>query len=299
MKNQKANKVIETPKGEYILDSVTVAKSIIESKELQELNAEITQRRERMKVDNSIRDFVREVANDSDLSEIISVKSRERAFIRTVYEKTDIRKSEVMYLFAVHVNTFSTWYKEEGWAKKNNRKIMDKEKLINLLYSGEYDIIRVRKESTMQVKKKYNNYAYKIAELAISSIQGTLPDNNVINALKNVNQILKDCYNMQLDVRDVSNSAKDRELLSIKKQELSLKEREVQALEKASTIKIVSPNEQENKNTFSPYDVVKLFERFISERNIDEDIAKEMIDELANELGENESVEENEIVIED
>lgn len=287
---------VETPKGEIILDSKAVANAILGSKELIEQEKVIDERRKQMKIPQTVRPFIIELANDLNYNEVIAVKSREKNFIKAMYEKTDLCKAEIQFLFGIPTSTFNKWYTEERWRKLGNKQILTKDKLIVNLYAGEYNLIHVKKEDSADIKKKYNATYYKLHELAISSIEEAIPNMNLINALSKIVPIINNCYEKQLDVRNISGNARDRESILLKRKELELKEREVSALEKASSIQIVSPTSLEDDNKFTPQDVFRLFERFISEKNLDEETKEELLNAMTKEMGIEDDIElENDV----
>jgi len=120
--------------------------------------------------------------------------------------------------------------------------------------------------------------------MALGCLNDSIPDMNTLNALTKVIAIVNMCYEKQLDVRNISGNAKDRKMIELRERELDLEERNTLALEKASNIQIVTPNAMDEENKFTPADVYRLFERFVSEKNIDEETKNNLLSDMARDM---------------
>lgn len=262
-----------------VIDSKSVVKSIIKSRQLEDVEADIAKRRDEMNVEGAtlkIRDYLHEIVRDDDLKEVIAVKSMEKSFIKSIYEKTDFNKLEIMYVFAIPHRTFNGWIKDEKWRKLNIKKSYDQKGFIGLLYAGEYNLIHVKKETAQNLKNKYNSIYYKLTEMSTKVLEDAVPDNNLINALHKVMSIVNNGYEKQLDIRGISGNAKDRKMIELKEQELILEERKVKALEDANHIQIVS-NDKLEEDSYNGHDMYSFMEKWLSRRVQDEELRNEIL----------------------
>lgn len=257
-----------------------VAKSILESRELNDIKDHVEATRKLITPKQEVRDFVKEIANDEDFAEVIAMKSTEKNFIKALYERTNLTRAEIIYLFGLHATTFTKWRNEEKWMKKITKKFMDRDKLITILFHGEYNLIEVKKETQEQMEKKYNAFFFKTFRMIEGVLADTVPDKYTLEAIEKSVRLAKMCQEGQFEAYGLAPTTKERTELLNKNKEIELKEREVKALERANDLKIVTENRMDTSNKFDSEEMKQIFIRVISETGIDEDQEEMLLNKL-------------------
>ena len=271
---------------EQKLNSKQVAKAILASKEMKELENHVANTRVLVKPSQEVRDFIVEIANSPDFAEVIAIKHVEKAFIKSLYEKTDMSRAEILYLFAINPNTFTLWRNEEKWIKKSYKKKLDKDRLITLLYHGEYNIIEVKDENEIQMKKKYNAYYYKIAQMTESLLGDSVVDKTTLDAYDKAISIFEKCQKGQYEAKNLAPTIKERTDIKNKAEEMELRKREVEALEKSNNVKVVTQNNLGAENMFTPDEMAKIFKKIISDSSLDDEDKEKLVVKLKSMTGE-------------
>lgn len=273
-------KTVKIKDTDYELNSKLVSRAILDSKEKQDIDLHVNATRQLLNPSQEVRGFVKEIANDVEYAEVIAIKHTEKEFIKAVYERTDLSRAETLYLFGLNASTFQTWRREEKWVKKTTKKKLDKERLITILFHGEYSVLEVKKENEEDLKKKYNAIYFKVAKMVEGVIAETFPDKYILETYEKAINLIDKCQKGQFEAKNLAPTIKERTDMRNKDKELELKEREVAALEKANDITIVSNNKLNEENMFSPEEMAMIFKRVISENGLDEDIESSLVKKL-------------------